>query len=53
MSTINNPLIKSSVFQSGSNQGNDSFLSMENGDFDINQILNKKCSSKPKFVKQQ
>ena len=42
MSTINNPLIKSSVFQSGSNQGNDSFLSMENGDFDISQILNKK-----------
>ena len=41
MSTINNPLIKSSVFQSGSNQGNDSFLSMENGDFDISQILNK------------
>ena len=41
MSTINNPLIKSSVFQSGSNQGNDSFLSMENGDFDINQLLNK------------
>ena len=41
MSTIDNPLIKSSVFQSGSNQGNDSFLSMENGDFDISQILNK------------
>ena len=41
MSTINNPLIKSSVFQSGSNQGNDSFLGIENGDFDISQILNK------------
>ena len=47
MSTINNPLIKSSVFQSGSNQGNDSFLSMENGDFDINQLLNKNAVQSP------
>ena len=47
MSTINNPLIKSSVFKSGSNQGNDSFLSMENGDFDINQLLNKNAVQSP------
>ena len=47
MSTINNPLIKSSVFQSGSNQENDSFLSMENGDFDINQFLNKNYFQSP------
>ena len=47
MSTINNPLIKSSVFQSGSNQGSDSFLSIENGDFDINQLLNKNAVQSP------
>ena len=50
MSTINNPLIKSSVFQSGSNQGNDSFLSMENGDFDINQFLNKNRFQSPNLT---
>lgn len=47
MSTIDNPLIKSSVFKSGSNQGDDSFLSMENGDFDINQLLNKNAVQSP------
>ena len=47
MSTTNNPFIKSSVFKSGSNQGNDSFLSMENGDFDINQLLNKNAVQSP------
>jgi TctA family transporter len=47
MSTINNPLIKSSVFKSGSNQENDSFLSIENGDFDINQLLNKNAVQSP------
>lgn len=47
MSTIDNPLIKSSVFKSGSNQENDSFLSMENGDFDINQLLNKNAVQSP------
>lgn len=49
MSTINNPLIKSSVFKTGSNQENDSFLSMENGDFDINQLLNKNAVQSPNF----
>ena len=47
MSTIDNPLIKSSVFKTGSNQGSDSFLSMENGDFDINQLLNKNAVQSP------
>ena len=47
MSTIDNPFIKSSVFKSGSNQGNDSFLSMENGDFDMNQLLNKNAVQSP------
>ena len=47
MSTIDNPLIKSSVFKSGSNQGDDSFLSIENGDFDINQLLNKNAVQSP------
>ena len=47
MSTINNPFIESSVFKSGSNQGNDSFLSMENGDFDISQLLNKNAVQSP------
>ena len=47
MNTIDNPVIKSSVFKSGSNQGNDSFLSMENGDFDINQLLNKNAVQSP------
>lgn len=41
MNTMNNPLVQSSVFKTGSNQGSDSFLSIENGDFDISQILNK------------
>lgn len=50
MSTINNPLIKSSVFKSGSNQGDDSFLSMENGDFDINQLLNKNAIQSPNLT---
>lgn len=49
MSTINNPLIKSSVFKTGSNQENDSFLSIENGDFDINQLLNKNAVQSPNF----
>ena len=47
MNTTNNPFIESSVFKSGSNQGNDSFLSMENGDFDINQLLNKNAVQSP------
>ena len=47
MSTINNPLVQSSVFKTGSNQGSDSFLSMENGDFDINQLLNKNAVQSP------
>jgi len=47
MSTIDNPLIKSSVFKTGSNQGDDSFLSIENGDFDINQLLNKNAVQSP------
>lgn len=50
MSTIDNPLIKSSVFKSGSNQGNDSFLSIENGDFDINQLLNKNAVQSPNLT---
>ena len=50
MSTINNPLIKSSVFKSGSNQGDDSFLSIENGDFDINQLLNKNAVQSPNLT---
>ena len=47
MNTIHNPIIESSVFKTGSNQGNDSFLSMENGDFDINQLLNKNAVQSP------
>ena len=47
MSTTNNPFIESSVFKSGSNQGDDSFLSIENGDFDINQLLNKNAVQSP------
>ena len=47
MNTIHNPIIESSVFKTGSNQGNDSFLSMENGDFDINQFLNKNYFQSP------
>ena len=49
MNTIHNPIIESSVFKTGSNQGNDSFLSMENGDFDINQLLNKNAVQSPNF----
>ena len=50
MSTIDNPIIKSSVFKTGSNQENDSFLSMENGDFDINQFLNKNYFQSPNLT---
>ena len=50
MSTIDNPLIKSSVFKSGSYQGNESFLSMGNGDFDINQLLDKNAVQSPNLT---